>query len=208
MSYKLLIEKLRRSEHKIVTREELANDCKTLNIRYEYAIGYLLKHGYLVKILRGIFYAKNVEEREYKTIKMSYKEAIARAFAIKEVKNWYFGLESALKINNLTHEYIAKETIISDKIFRSKLLLIFNHPIRFIKAKRELFSFGIKKDHFPYSDIEKTILDIIYFDKYNGRKDSEIRNRIAEYTEHISKHKLKEYGKHYPKSVQAFIGDI
>ncbi len=208
MTYKLLIEKLRRSEKKIVTREEIVKDCKKLKIKYEYTIGYLLKHGYLIKILRGIFYARDVEERKYKKIKMSYKEALAMALSIKGVKNWYFGLESAIKLNYLTHEHIARETIISDKMFRSKPLTIFGYPIKFVKAKKDLFSFGIKKEPFPYSDIEKTILDIIYFDKYNGRRNPEIKNKIAEYLEHANKGKLLRYGRNYPKSVQAFTEEI
>jgi len=208
MTYKLLIEKLRLREDKIITKKELAEDCKKLKSKYEHAIGYLLKHNYLTKILRGIFYVMDIEERKYKRIKMSYREALAKALEIKKVENWYFGLESAIKLNNLTHEYIATETIISDKIFRSRPVKVFGNSIRFVKAKKNLFSFGIKKESFPYSDAEKTILDIIYLDKYRGRKDAEIKNKIVEYLEYINKKKLLKYSKHYPKTLQTFVEEL
>ena len=208
MTYTTLIEKMRLSENKIVTREELVRDCKKLNIKYEHAIGYLLKHAYLVKILRGIFYIKSLEERSYKKIAMPYTEAIARALYLKGVKNWYFGLESAIKLNNLTHEHIVVETIVSDTIYRNRPLRVLDHTIKFIKAKKDLFSFGITKGDIPHSDVEKTILDMIHLDKYNGRKDTAMRNKITEYLDHADRAKILKYSKHYSKSVQTFIQEL
>src|SRR3989344_794818 len=205
MSYKLLVEKLYRTHgDKYITREEIKKYIKPLKLSYYSAVRYLLELGYLERILRGIFYVKSIEERKLKKTDVAYKEAISKALELKNVE-WYFGMESALKLNNLTHEYIAMDIIISDKIFRNKPINILGHYVKFIKAKKELFSFGIKKELFPYSDTEKTILDIIYFAKYNSRKDSEIKNKISEYLEYAEKKKLLEYSKHYPKSVREFI---
>ena len=206
MSYKLLVEKLYRNfSKKYITREEIKNLIKPIKLDYFSAIKYLLRNGYMVRILRGIFYLKSIEERKLKKSDIDYKEAVSEALKIKNVKNWYFGLESALKLNNITHEYIATDTIISDKIFRKNIIKIFNHNIKFIKAKKSLFLNGIAKEKYPYSDKEKTILDIIYFSKYNGRKDSEIKNRINEYKEFVNKRKLKEYSKNYPKTIKKFL---
>jgi len=205
MSYKLLVEKLYRTHgDKYITREEIKKYIKPLKLSYYSAVRYLLELGYLERILRGIFYVKSIEERKLKKTDVTYKEAISKALELKNVE-WYFGMESALKLNNLTHEYIAMDIIISDKIFRNKSMNILGHYVKFIKAKKELFLFGIKKTPFPYSDTEKTILDIIYFAKYNSMKDSEIKNKIDEYLEYAEKKKLLEYSKHYPKSVREFI---
>src|SRR3989344_8831930 len=121
MSYKLLVEKLYRNfDKKYITRDEIKKYIKPLNLDYYSAVKYLLELGYIERILRGIFYVKSIEERKLKKIDIAYTEAVSKALELKGVENWYFGLESAVKFNNLTHEYIAINTIISDKIFRNK----------------------------------------------------------------------------------------
>ena len=96
MSYKLLIKKLMIDKKKIITREELKEYCKSLKMSYSSVIGYLLRNRYVERILRGIFYVKSIEERKLNKSDMSFYEAIKEALRIKGVKNWYFGLESAI----------------------------------------------------------------------------------------------------------------
>lgn len=205
MKYRLLIEKLILEKKKIVTRIDIANYCKRLNLKYSSVISYLLSNKYLVRIMRGIFYVKGVEERKMRRIDLSYLEAIREALKIKKVDMWYFGLETALKMNNLTHEYFVIDFILSDKIYRANAFTILGHKVKFLKVKKELLSFGIKKESVPYSDIEKTILDIAYFGKYNNLSDDSIKNKIAEYLPNCKKSKLKEYYKYYPKSIRTII---
>src|SRR3989344_2530150 len=193
MSYRILVEKLHRNfNKKYITKEDIKDLIEPLKLDYYSAVKYLLTNNYIVRILRGIFYLKGIEERKLKKIDVSYKEAIS----------------AALKINNLTHEYIAIDTIISDKIFRKNIIKIFNHNIRFVKAKKDLFLSGIKREKYPYSDIEKTILDIIYFSKYNSKKNSEIKNKVNEYLESANKKKILDYSNNYSKSVTKFIEEI
>ena len=209
MSYRILVEKLHRNfNKKYITKEDIKDLIEPLKLDYYSAVKYLLTNNYIVRILRGIFYLKGIEERKLKKIDVSYKEAISEALKIKNIKNWYFGLKTALKLNNLTHEYIAIDTIISDKIFRKNIIKIFNHNIRFVKAKKDLFLSGIKREKYPYSDIEKTILDIIYFSKYNSKKNSEIKNKVNEYLESANKKKILDYSNNYSKSVTKFIEEI
>jgi len=208
--YKIISEKLLILKglegRKIITREELRGYSKTLKLSYNSLINYLLDNKYLIRILRGIFYINGLEERKKGLSDISFYNAISEALKIKGVKNWYFGLETAIKLNNLTHEYFAIDYIISDKIKRPRPIEILGHKVRFIKIKKELSEFGIKKENTPYSDPEKTILDMVYFGIYNNLSDSEIRNRIIGYLDKCKKAKLVKYSKAYPKSVLKFIG--
>ena len=209
MKYKTASEKLlvlaSLEGKKIITREELRGYSKILKIPYYSLIGYLLRNKYLVRILRGIFYNNSLEERKKKLPDISFYNAISEALKIKNVKNWYFGLETAIKLNNLTHEYFAIDYIISDKIKRPKPIEILGHKVHFLKIKKKLTEFGIKGSEISYSDVEKTILDIIYLGIYNGLSDSEIKNKIAGYTDKYDKKMIIEYSKNYPKSVLRFI---
>ncbi len=205
MSYKLLARKLGMEKGKIIVGNKIKGYCRSLHLNYYSAIGYLLSNGYIVRVLRGIFYIKSTEERKLKKEDMSYADAIREALSVKGVKNWYFGLETALKLNNLTHEYFSVDFIISDSISRPKPFEIFGHKIKFLKAKKGLFGFGVKNGDLPHSDIEKTVLDMAYFGKYNGLSDARIKDDISPYIKNCSKKKLMDYSKKYPKTVIKII---
>ena len=96
-------------------------------------------------------------------INLSHLELAARGLEIKKVKNWYFGLHTALKLNNMTHESFAIEEVISDSLFRAKPIKIANYNFKFIKLPRKLFGFGVEeRNGLTISDPEKTVLDFIY----------------------------------------------
>jgi hypothetical protein len=144
-----------------------------------------------------------------KSYDISYRDAIIKALETKGIKNWYFGLETAMKLNNLTHEFFAMDFIINDKIARTKAIEVFGNKIKFIKLKAELFRFGIKKSkHFRYSGVEKTVIDMIYLKRYSGFDDNTIADYILPYIEYCSKEKLKRYAKRYNKKIKVFVDSL
>jgi len=205
MTYKLLIKKLYLDEKKFIERNLIREYCKKLNLGYYPAIGYLTNHKYLIRILRGIFYMPSIEERKLDKLDINYLDAVNEALKIKNIKNYYFGLETAIKLNKLTHEYFVIDYVVSDKIFRAKPVKILGHKILFVKLKKRLFDFGITKDKIPRSDIEKTILDIVYLAKYDGLNDNEIKSKIADLLKFSSKRKLLNYSRKYNGAVHNFI---
>lgn len=213
MSYKNLVKKLeieRKLEKPegIITSKEIKKFCKnkSINLDYGMAIGYLLNNNYLERILRGIFYIRTLEEKKKSISKINFIDAIIESMKIKGVNNWYFGLETALKMNNLTHETFFVDTIINDKIKNSKPLEVLGHKVKFTKIKGVDYSFGIKKaktkseKEYFYSDPERTLLDIAYLEKYRGKSNESIRYKIVDYkTNNLT---LKDHSKNYPKTVK------
>ena len=206
--YKILNEKLLYSKSKIITKDELSKACKILKIPYNSAINYLLTKKYLDRILRGIFYIRSLEERRLGKIEMNFYEVLKEALKMKKIENWYFGLETALKFNNLTHEYFTITYVISDKLKRRKEMDILSYKVKFIAIKEELTKFGIIKGNIPYSDIEKTVLDKIYLGLYRGLDKFTIKNSIIDYFDECNKKKLIKYAKHYPGTVLRFIESL
>jgi hypothetical protein len=200
MTLKLLVRKLELTDNKFITREELKPYCKALKLEYYTAIRYLTSNSYLIRILRGIFYIKSAEERKLKKIDMNCTGALKEALRIKGVK-WYFGLESAIKLNNLTHEYFAIESVITDSLFRPRPIGILGTKVKFIKIRKDLLDFGLIGKDFKHSDIEKTLLDIIYLGRYNKYSEEEIRNKAASLLKNCKKSKLMKYAEYYPKSI-------
>lgn len=194
MTLKLIVRKLELSDKKFITREELKEDCKKLSMDYYVTIRYLTHYKHLVRILRGIFYIKSIEERKLNKININYLEAIKEALKIRGVKNWYFGLSTALKLNNLTHEYFTIDYVINDKLFRVKPFSILGYKIRFIKINSKLIKFGIINKGLPYSDAEKTMLDYVYLKEHGN-----VKLIPEEIFDNCSKTKLLKYSKNYDK---------
>ena len=208
MKESVLLKKLRRDNIEFVTSTELKDYCKRMNLNYRSAIGHFVSRGHLTRIFKGIFYVKSLDELKLGKAKYNYLELVAKGLELKGVKNWYFGLYTALKFNNLTHEHFAIEYVVNDKIFRAKPIKIAGYKFRFVKLKPSLFIFGIIKNGLRYSDPEKTILDFIYRWRYNAIPKEKIASDISEWTKNLSKQKVKEYSKHYPKTVQDTIGEL
>ncbi|MEN6379813.1 MAG: hypothetical protein ABFD15_09585 [Methanofastidiosum sp.] len=209
MNYALLVKKLNTEDKRYISSELIKKYSNSLDIPYFDAIVYLTRNKYLYTILRGIFYNPTIEERKLKRINVNHMEAISEALFKKGVTNWYFGLESALKMNNLTHEFYTLDTIINDKIFRKNPITVLGNKIRFIKVKSDIFGFGIiDSKKYKYSDKEKTVLDLIYLGKYNGKTDEEIKDRVSTFIPFCSHVKLLDYSKKYNKSVERFIEEL
>jgi hypothetical protein len=209
MKYRLLIKKLNIIEDKFITSDEIKKYCSILKIDYPDVIKYLVRHRYLHPIMRGIFYNASLTERKWNSFDINYRDAFIKALEIKGIKNWYFGLETAIKFNNLTHEFFVVDFIINDKIGRAKPLEVFGNKIKMVKLKPGLFRFGIKKSKkFRYSDVEKTVLDMIYLKRYGGLDDSTIADYIKSYLEHCSKEKLKRYARKYNNKMGEFIKSL
>ncbi len=204
---KLLIKKLHLGREEFVTSETIKKYCKPLKLDHKNAIKYLLKEGHLLRIFKGIFYIRTFDEIKLGKSKYSHLELVSKGMELKGVKNWYFGLYTALKLNNLTHEHFAIDYVINDKLFRAKPIEIAGYKFRFLKLKPKLFGFGITGTP-RYSDAEKTTLDFIYVWRYNGIPEERIIMDISDYAGGLSKKKLKAYAESYPKAVRVIAEKV
>jgi len=203
MNSSMLLKKLYLEKIEFITSEELEKYCKEFEMEYTDTVRYFIRRGYLVRIFKKIFYLRSIEEIKLGRTKYSYRDLIAKGLELKGVKNWYFGLYSALKMNNMTHESFIIDHILNDKLFRPNPISILDYKIEFHKVSPKLLTFGIiKKRNINYSDPEKTILDFMYILRYNSVSKKRIIIDIKDYAENASLEKLRKYVKHYPKTVK------
>ena len=190
---------------KVITREELREVCRRFGQDPKYIVNYYISQGYLIRILRGVYYVKTFEEYKFgKT--PDPLSLIAKAMNKLKLK-WYFGLYTALRLNGATHEYYSRIFLITPVITRPRPVIILGEEVRFVKLKEPLLDFGVvKHGEIQYSDLEKTLLDFIYLKRYNKNLNAD-----AVVKEHIAKarvDKLIEYSRSYPKSVQREVKAI
>ena len=200
----LLLKKLWINKREYITSAELRENCKTLGLNYDASVHYLLKRKHILRILKGIFYIKSVEEFELGTTKHNHLELVSRGMQLKGVDRWYFGFHTALKLNNMTHEYFTLDEVVNDTISRSNPTKIVGYEFLFYKFRKQLFEFGIieeKDTGIRYSDPEKTILDFIYLSRFHGISSDRIVDEISDWTSSVSFATLRDYSQHYPKTV-------
>ncbi len=203
MTMSLLRRKLWMDRKEFVTSEELKRYCKTMKLNYEMVVRYFGMRAYLVRIFRGVFYVKSLEESKLGKNKYNHLELVAKGLELKNVKRWYFGLHTALKLNNMTHETFAVEDVVNDKLFRANPIAIAGYKFKFSRLSPSLLGFGIRKagNGVRYSDPEKTLLDFIYLWRYNGIPEEKIVADVSGWEKGASKEKLMAYAKKYPKTV-------
>ncbi len=208
MTISLLLKKLRIDNKEFFSSDELKEYCRSAKVSYVSAVRYFIKKKYVVRIFRGTFYLKSLEELKLGRTKYNHLELVSKGLAIKKIKNWYFGLHTALKLNNMTHEHFSVEEVVNDSILRRKPIGIAGYRFRFVKLSPSLLGFGVVEDHgIRYSDPEKTILDFVYLWRYNSVPSEKIVVD-AEMYGGTSKAKLLEYARKYPATVRAIVEEL
>ncbi len=196
---------------KILTARDLKNICGKYGFDFRKTKVGLLNKGYLVTIFRGVYYLKDYNEKKTGVIKYSSNELLSLGLAEKGIKKWYLGLNTALKMLNLTHEIFPVNYVLNDRFNRTRPLEILGSKFLFRKIKMPLFSFGIKETLTPnrilikYSDAEKTMFDMAYLYRLSGKTGGAIKPLIRDYRDAISKNKLLSYSKNYPATVRNIV---
>ena len=207
MKTSLIWKRLLIEEKKIVTSGEIKSLAHELGKDEERSLYYLQEEGYIVRIFRGIFYVKTIEEREQGTFDSPIFDMVALALNKKGVKRSYFGLETALKMNNMTHEYFTIDYVLTDSYRTTKVIKIRNTRFQFFKRSKKQFQNGIiVRDLKRYSNPEKTVLDLAY-QRYIKTADPDyFLLPIKEYRDKFELGKVNNYLSMYPPSFYEKVG--
>lgn len=202
-SYSLIWKRLLVEQKKMVTTSQIEELALKLGKNKKRAVYYLQEEGYIARVLRGIFYVKSLEERQNNALNNSLYTIVAWALEIKKVKNWYFALETALKLNNLTHEYYTVDYVFTDSYRTTKKISIMKNKFQFLKRSKKYFKKGIReKNKIRYSNSEKTVLDLAYHRFLKTKNEDVFLSPLIEYKNKIDVDKIKRLLDFYPCSFQ------
>lgn len=194
---------------KMVSSEELRLLCREITKPYNQTVNYLQRRGYVIRVVRGWFYVKSPEEVKLKILRENTPNLIADALKKKGVKKWFFALESALKLNNMTHEYFTIGQVITDTYKTPRPIRIVYGKYTFLKWNKKMHGFGIiKKGKIRYSDPEKTVLDLCYRRLNLKMNPNSVREIFEEYKAQLNRKKVREYLKQYPKRMSKILEGI
>ncbi len=153
------------------------------------------KNNYAKLLIHGLL-KKNKIKKLAKGYYSMHNESTLAVFCFKPA---YLGLQASLSIHGLW-EQEGIPVILTTKKVRIGIRKIMgsNVLIRNI-AKKYFFGFEYLKENdffFPYSDIEKTFIDMVV---YKQKISSEVLHEIKK---KITYNKIKEYLKHYPNMIK------
>ncbi|MBI2631965.1 hypothetical protein HYW75_03105 [Candidatus Pacearchaeota archaeon] len=125
--------------------------------------------------------------------------AVSKKWVLDEYKiidhllkqDYYIGLYNAFNLHGLTEQIPNKLFVFNTKYSFDKEIL--HYRFKFFKVKKDKL-FGIMKDKYPYSDKERTIIDVLEYPEYLGGL-SEVLDRIKEVK--YDKTKLIDYAIKY-----------
>lgn len=190
----------------VTTKDEMKETCKRFGADVDSTINFMIWYGYLVRILRGLYYVKTMEEFELKKSLDIYK---VLSLGLNKLRvRWYFGLYTGLRLNGLTHEFFDTVFVLNDRIYRPKEIKVMGEKVKFLKLSSKLVDFGIVNETGTrFSDVEKTLLDFVYISRYRSVPEGRITSMIEEYGKRVKADKVMEYLKFYPKSVEKVVRD-
>jgi predicted transcriptional regulator of viral defense system len=159
------------------------------NKNYSYLILHkLAKRGEIKRITKGWY--------------SLHEDPVISVFCFKPA---YIGLQEALSL----HELWEQETnvvIVTAKKVRTGIRKILDSNVILHRIKQKYF-FGfdyLKYENFfiPVSDIEKTLIDLVYFNEIPGK------NVLREIKKQIDKKKLEKYLKNFPLKFRKRVHDL
>ena len=177
----------------------------------EEVIRYMIRKKRAFKVLNDTYFIRGFGNYDFEYVPM--EKILKSAFEKLGWKNWYLGLYSAWFNGRCAQQVYNGITVVNDRI--SRVRSIGGVKVYFYKtSRREMFEFGIEKDSWgiPYSDVEKTLLDFLYFSDYGGVTEMIVFEAIDSFFDDTnfymirrkrSYKKLKKYLLYYPDFVRA-----
>ncbi len=192
-----------REGREFLTGRAISEMARRIGAKPENALRHLRRERYLLPLFRGFYYVRTAEEVRLGTERHDALELFALAARAKGIGEWYFGLETALRLHGLTHEDRREETVVSRTFYRIRGVPIGSRRFVIHKWGPELFGFGlVRRGSYLISDPEKTLLDLAYLDVWRTRKG---RSAALVWTDHlptVDLGKVRRYLPHYPEEVR------
>lgn len=172
----------------IITREELIKIIKKFTkIKYiQLMIEKLQKKKRLVPIKRGVYMVIPLRAIDKKFSLDNYQLV---DYLLKE--DYYIGLYNAFNLHGFTEQIPTKLFVFNTRYSSDKK--IFHYNFKFFKIRKDKL-FGIIKEKYPYSDKERTIIDVLEYPEYLGGL-SEVLDRIKQVN--YNKVRLVDYAINY-----------
>ena len=202
---RLIWETLSRNRERVVATRRIVELAERIDLNATSAIRSLRKAERIVPLFKGYYYLRDGNEILLHAA-ANPLELFARGANAKGIGSWYFGLHTALRLNEMTHEHSNDEFVVSDAFYRPKGVMIAERRFVVLKWRPSMTRFGLKRiGEYSWSDPEKTVLDYAFLDHYLRVKGHPVTGVWKENLTNLRRSKLKSYLPNYPVPVRSML---
>ncbi len=202
----LIWESLARDGRETVGKPELEKLASRLDKNPKNAIDHLVRGNYLTPLFRGTYSVNTPAEVWLGVSEHNHLELFAKGAEERNLRHWYFGLHTALRLNGLTHEYLTVETVINEEMYRPKGIEVGSHRFILHKWDTAITRFGVGRESgLPVSDREKTVLDLAYHDYWAERRGRKPPGDWRTYLNDVDTGRLLEYLERFPRPFREWV---
>jgi hypothetical protein len=131
-------------------------------------------------VFRGVYYVRNRNERDLRTIEEDPLRIVARACNMRLGIGWYFGLATALKLAGVWGQQSLTTITIITKRRQNPKTAFAGYTVEFKVLSIPSFEAMLQDDGIiRYSQPVRTLLDFAYFGARRGKSDEYARSVIA-----------------------------
>jgi len=202
----LIWESLARRNREVVKTDELRALALRLGRDPRNAIDHLVRSGYLTPLFKGVYHVSHPEEMRLGVPRHSHLELFAMAAEATGMGPWYFGLETALRLDGLTAEFRREEAVINGRRLRERGVGLAGHRFVLHRWTPDLLAFGVRREgRLRISDPEKTVLDLAYRDYWSARKGRATLGEWKALVDRVDRVALKRYLERFPPHLREMV---
>ena len=167
---------------RVVSSDDVKKIAAAFQLDSRAALVTLTRNGALVPVVfRGVYYVRNRNERDLRTIEEDPFRTLARACDMRLGKRWYFGLSTALKLANVWgQQSLTTITIITRMRVQRARASFAGYAVEFKVLSISSFDSMLRTDGIiRYSEPVRTLLDFAYFGARHGRSDEYARSVVT-----------------------------
>lgn len=202
----LIWESLARRDREVVKTDELRALSLRLGREPRSAVDHLVRSGYLVPLFKGVYHVSHPEEMRLGAPRHSHLELFALAAEATAMGPWYFGLETALRLDGLVAEFRREEAVINGQRLRERGILVGRHRFVLHRWAPELLAFGVRKEgRLRISDPAKTVLDLAYRDYWSARKGRAATGEWEALVDRVDRRALERHLGRFPFYIRDMV---
>lgn len=162
----------------------------------------LVRSRRLIPLFKGYYYVRRPEDMGLLPPRHNALELFALGARAKGIGPWYFGLETALRLNGMTHEDGGVDFVVNARLFRPSAVKVGLRRFVILRWKPEMLAFGGLRDGLlRWSNPEKTLLDLAFHETNRAARGAPRAGLWTEYVGSVDTRKARAYLRHYPPRV-------
>lgn len=203
----LVWESLVADGREVVRTADLAELARRIGAHPADVASTLVRSGRLLPLFKGFYYVRTADELGLRPPRHGALELFAIAADAKGIGPWCFGLETALRLNGMTHEDRGLDFVLNSVLFRPGGVKVGIKRFVVLRWAPKALERGlVRRGRLCWSGPEKTVLDLAFHDTNLRARGTPPAGLWREHIDSVDPAKLRRLLGLYPPRVALEVG--